>query len=147
MSPHLHNGSHLCAHPFDPPTSMRLSVLVTCDGNGRCYSALGDVSKAQYVHGLRHLAVDSTEGSKNYQVRARLAVLNKQFKRAEAIYLERGKIDQAIDMYRGLHKVGFGRRCGGCGERGDPMSGDKLTWTLALAWRGVVWRGVWSGVA
>lgn len=31
-------------------------------------------------------------------------MLQKQYKRAEAIYLEQGQVEHAIQMYRSLHK-------------------------------------------
>ena len=37
-------------------------------------------------------------------VRAKLAVLNKNFKLAESILLEQGHVDEAIEMYQELHK-------------------------------------------
>lgn len=38
------------------------------------------------------------------EVWARMAILNKQLKTAEAIYLEQNQIDKAINMYQKLHK-------------------------------------------
>jgi intraflagellar transport protein 172 len=37
-------------------------------------------------------------------VRAKLAVLDRQFNLAENIYLERGKIEEAMEMYQEMHK-------------------------------------------
>ena len=37
-------------------------------------------------------------------VRAKLAVLSKDFKEAENILLEQGHVDEAIEMYQDLHK-------------------------------------------
>lgn len=37
-------------------------------------------------------------------VRAKLAVLDKNFKLAETILLEQGHVDEAIEMYQELHK-------------------------------------------
>ena len=38
------------------------------------------------------------------KVRAKLAVLDKNFKMAESILLEQGYVDEAIEMYQELHK-------------------------------------------
>lgn len=38
------------------------------------------------------------------EVWARMAILNKQLKTAESIYLEQNNIDKALDMYKNLHK-------------------------------------------
>jgi intraflagellar transport protein 172 len=40
----------------------------------------------------------------HYAVRAKLAILDKQFKVAENIYLEQGKVEDAMQMYQDLHK-------------------------------------------
>jgi intraflagellar transport protein 172 len=40
----------------------------------------------------------------HYAVRAKLAILEKQFKLAENIYLEQGRIDDAMSMYQEIHK-------------------------------------------
>ena len=37
-------------------------------------------------------------------VRAKLAILDKNFKTAESILLEQGHVDEAIEMYQELHK-------------------------------------------
>lgn len=59
----------------------------------RCAIAVGDVQKARYLHVLNKKQKQAAEdlhsdGSNHYEVQARIALLNKQFKRAEAIYLE-----------------------------------------------------------
>lgn len=40
----------------------------------------------------------------HYVVRAKLAVLDRQFKVAENIYLEKGKVEEAMEMYQEMHK-------------------------------------------
>eukprot|EP00795_Rhopilema_esculentum_P007500 gene7500-13279_t len=90
-----------------------LSKLAVQEGNlpvaERCYAALGDVSKARFLHQVNELVDDiesktGMDGSRHPLVQAKLAVLNKQFKKAEGIYLEQGMIDQAMEMYQELHK-------------------------------------------
>ena len=63
----------------------------------RCYAALGNISRVRYLRNLRELA--STEEG-GFRVKAKLAVLDKQFKMAEAIYLEQGYVEDAMEMYQ-----------------------------------------------
>ena len=44
------------------------------------------------------------DGTNHVRVRAKLAVLDKNFKLAETILLEQGYVDEAIEMYQELHK-------------------------------------------
>ena len=67
----------------------------------RCYAALGNVSRVKYLRNVRNVA-DSDEGE--FRVKAKLAVLDKQFKTAEALYLEQGYVEEAMEMYQELHK-------------------------------------------
>ena len=51
----------------------------------RCYAALGNMAKADYLRKLNKLI--ATEGADNFRVQAKLAVLDKQFHQAEAILI------------------------------------------------------------
>ena len=42
------------------------------------------------------------DGSRHYLIQAKVAILNKQFKQAERLLLERGDAQQAMDMYKEL---------------------------------------------
>ena len=44
------------------------------------------------------------DGYKHYEVQARLALLMKDFKRAEIFYLEQGKVEECVAMYQSLQK-------------------------------------------
>lgn len=44
------------------------------------------------------------EGTSFYQVRARLALLQNQFKQAEQVYLEENAVGEMLDVYRSLFK-------------------------------------------
>jgi intraflagellar transport protein 172 len=75
----------------------------------RCYAALGDVARARYLRKTHRIAEmagngNAQEGMSHYIVRAKLAVLGKQFKQAEMTYLEQGQVQDAMDMYQELHK-------------------------------------------
>ncbi|XP_026675781.1 intraflagellar transport protein 172 homolog [Diaphorina citri] len=75
-----------------------------------CYAALGDIST---THFLRETIKIGEVWSKENNIGdplqcpelwARMAILNKQFKVAEGIYLENNEIHKAIDMYLKLYK-------------------------------------------
>lgn len=75
----------------------------------RCYAALGDVARARYLRKAHRIAEmagngNAQEGMSHYIVRAKVAVLGKQFKQAEVAYLEQGQVQDAMDMYQELHK-------------------------------------------
>ncbi|XP_075225811.1 intraflagellar transport protein Oseg2 [Lycorma delicatula] len=75
----------------------------------RCYAALGDISRTFYIRETLEIAQkfakqNGGDGMDCPEVWARMAILNKQFKTAEAIYLEQNQLDQALNMYQKLHK-------------------------------------------
>eukprot|EP01063_Lacrimia_lanifica_P008046 TRINITY_DN1519_c0_g1_i1.p1 TRINITY_DN1519_c0_g1~~TRINITY_DN1519_c0_g1_i1.p1 ORF type:complete len:1768 (+),score=790.58 TRINITY_DN1519_c0_g1_i1:95-5398(+) len=78
----------------------------------RCFAALGDMSKARALNRIGELAqramgedkVMSAEGYQHYSVRAQLEILNKNFKAAEGIYLERGQTKEAIELWEDLFR-------------------------------------------
>ena len=68
----------------------------------RCYAALGNISKADYLRKINKLV--ASEGVDNFRVQAKLAVLEKQFNRAEAILLQHDEVEEAMQMYQELHR-------------------------------------------
>ncbi|XP_039285389.1 intraflagellar transport protein 172 homolog [Nilaparvata lugens] len=75
----------------------------------RCYAALGDISRTYYLRETLKIAQDFAkqnggDGMDCPEVWARMAILNKQLKTAEAIYLEQNELEKALDMYKNLHK-------------------------------------------
>ncbi|KAK4299690.1 hypothetical protein Pmani_028048 [Petrolisthes manimaculis] len=75
----------------------------------RCFAALGDVSKVRYLQGINEIRQKIQEktgedGIQHYEAQARLAILDKQFKTAEGIYLDYNNLDAAMEMYQNLHK-------------------------------------------
>ena len=70
----------------------------------RCYAALGDLSRAQYLHQVNELVAINGGDTNHYQVTAAVAVLNAQYKRAESILLTHSGLDDAIAMYKSIHK-------------------------------------------
>lgn len=75
----------------------------------RCFSALGHVAKARFLHETNEIADQVSweyggEGTDFYQVRARLAMLEKNYKLAEMIFLEQNAVEEAMNMYRELHR-------------------------------------------
>lgn len=63
----------------------------------RCYAALGNMARADYLRKLNKMI--SSEGADNFRVQAKLAVLDKQFHKAEAILIQHDEIEEAMDMY------------------------------------------------
>eukprot|EP01022_Parablepharisma_sp_SALTPOND_P020315 TRINITY_DN365_c0_g1_i1.p1 TRINITY_DN365_c0_g1~~TRINITY_DN365_c0_g1_i1.p1 ORF type:complete len:1766 (-),score=259.62 TRINITY_DN365_c0_g1_i1:1103-6400(-) len=75
----------------------------------RCYSALGNIPRAKYLHGINKLIRQfeektKSDGSNFYLVQSKLAVLDKDFHRAEAILLGQNEVEEAMEMYQELHK-------------------------------------------
>jgi len=75
----------------------------------RCYAVLGDVAKSRYLHKVNRLIQDHAaevggDGSNYYMAQAKMAMLAKQFQRAEAILLDHNELDEALAMYQELHK-------------------------------------------
>jgi intraflagellar transport protein 172 len=68
----------------------------------RCYAALGNMSKADYLRKLNKLI--ATEGADNFRVLAKMSVFEKQFPQAEAILVQNGEIEEAMAMYQELHR-------------------------------------------
>ncbi|XP_040282805.1 intraflagellar transport protein 172 homolog [Bufo bufo] len=74
----------------------------------RCFSALGDVAKAKFLRETNEIADQTADefggdGSRNYKVQARLAMLVRNYKLAEMIFLEQNAVTDAIMMYQELH--------------------------------------------
>ena len=69
----------------------------------RCFISLGDICKAQYLNDI--IQNEQNNNNNNYYERdAKLAILNKQFKKAESIYISNGEIDKIITIYIKLNK-------------------------------------------
>ena len=71
----------------------------------RCAAALGDIAGARFLHKVNKLVQnDPGAGENHWKVRARLAMLRKDFGSAEDIYISQGATELAIEMYQTLHK-------------------------------------------
>lgn len=75
----------------------------------RCAAAIGDVSKARFLQKTAKIAQQAkerlgTEGSDFWMVRARLAMLKQDLSEAEGVFVEQGKVDEAIEMYQIMHR-------------------------------------------
>lgn len=88
-----------------------LAIIALEDGNlrvtQRCYAALGNISKAFYLHDMIQAAdkYEEATGSPGIlcpQVRAKMALLNSDLRTAERMYLEQGNIEAALEMYKNL---------------------------------------------
>lgn len=75
----------------------------------QCYAALGDVAKSRFLHKVNKLSEKHQEetgqsGFNFYVVQAKLAMLDKQYHKAEAILVDNNDLEEAMAMYRELHK-------------------------------------------
>lgn len=70
----------------------------------RCFAAIGDVAKAQFIGQIADLAEGEENPQGNYQIQAKLAVFSRRFKQAEAQLLHQGNVEESVVMYKGLHK-------------------------------------------
>ncbi|XP_053503578.1 intraflagellar transport protein 172 homolog isoform X4 [Ictalurus furcatus] len=73
----------------------------------RCFAALGNVSKARFLNKTNKIADCISkeyggDGKEHYEVKARLAMLNKDYKLSEMYYLEQNAINEAMEMYQEL---------------------------------------------
>ena len=78
----------------------------------RCAAALGDVSAAEFLGGVLKdaaaVAVDvanDATGLEHFRVKASLAMMQRRWKVAEALLVENGRVDDAISMYREMHRL------------------------------------------
>ncbi|KAE9551982.1 hypothetical protein FO519_004806 [Halicephalobus sp. NKZ332] len=75
----------------------------------RAFAGLKDISKVKFIEETIEISEEASkqiggDGTQFYKVRARLALMQKNFKEAERIYLEQNSVQEAIDMYQKLHK-------------------------------------------
>ncbi|CAH1397619.1 unnamed protein product [Nezara viridula] len=104
----------------------------------RCYAALGDIPKTHFLSETLKIAEDFAnenggDGMDCPEVWARMAILNKDLKTAEAIYLEQNRLDKALDMYKDLHKweeaLMLAERSGF--SKFKELKGEYVTWLLS----------------
>lgn len=60
------------------------------------------MARAEYLRKLNKII--ATEGPDSFQVKAKLAVLDKNFALAENILIQHDEIEEAMMMYQGLHR-------------------------------------------
>ena len=71
---------------------------------------MGDISKSTYLRKVNKIIKTyeketcKTDGMQFYKVQAKLAVLDKQFHRAESILLDHNNVEEVMEMYQELHK-------------------------------------------
>ncbi|KAL3991031.1 WD domain G-beta repeat family protein [Acanthocheilonema viteae] len=75
----------------------------------RCFAALGDIARVQMLVETIRIADEVTrstgeDGKSNYKVRARSALMNKDFREVERIYLEQNALNEVIEMYQQIGK-------------------------------------------
>jgi len=75
----------------------------------RCFAAIGDVSMARYMRKVNKIKMkvrkgSVSDGNNHWAVRARLLLLQGEYRGAELAYLESGGVVEAIEMYQNLHQ-------------------------------------------
>ncbi|KFD64150.1 hypothetical protein M514_12468 [Trichuris suis] len=75
----------------------------------RCFAATRDVPRVRYILETKNLAARLSDGAVNkglehYRVRARIALMRKDFAAAVQFYLNENALDEALEMYLSLHK-------------------------------------------
>jgi intraflagellar transport protein 172 len=69
----------------------------------QAYTATRQMAKARFLHSINQLAREKKTAYDHYEVRAKLAIFERQLRTAESIYLENNDVDRAIDMYRTMY--------------------------------------------
>eukprot|EP00618_Florenciella_parvula_P017071 CAMPEP_0119543784 /NCGR_PEP_ID=MMETSP1344-20130328/54343_1 /TAXON_ID=236787 /ORGANISM="Florenciella parvula, Strain CCMP2471" /LENGTH=1740 /DNA_ID=CAMNT_0007588171 /DNA_START=113 /DNA_END=5335 /DNA_ORIENTATION=- len=71
----------------------------------RCAAALGDVSRARYLHRVNKKVTEAGDiGLDHWSVRASMAILQKDLRQAEDVLLAQGQTDDTIAMYKTVHQ-------------------------------------------
>ncbi|KAL0271339.1 UNVERIFIED_CONTAM: hypothetical protein PYX00_008457 [Menopon gallinae] len=75
----------------------------------RCFAALGDVSRTHFLKETIKIGEEFAKSTGGHilecpELWARMAILNKEMKTAEQIYLEQNEMDKALEMYQKFHK-------------------------------------------
>jgi intraflagellar transport protein 172 len=76
----------------------------------RCYAAIGDVPKAKFIRKINKMISEYEEktgkkdGINDYRVQVQLALLEKQFAKAESLLLDQRESNAVMDFYQELHK-------------------------------------------
>ncbi|XP_065179819.1 intraflagellar transport protein 172 homolog [Sycon ciliatum] len=76
----------------------------------RCFAAMGDIDQVEYIDKVLATAEAAAieqgggDGMQHYDVQARLAVMGGHYQLAENLYLTQGRVDEAMQMYRSVHK-------------------------------------------
>jgi intraflagellar transport protein 172 len=78
----------------------------------RCAAALGDVSKARYLHRVNKMSDrmasemggTAADGREHWIVRSKMALLKRDVRLAEDILMAQGRTKETVDMYQMLHR-------------------------------------------
>ena len=83
------------------------AALIVCE---HCAAALGDAARAKYLHSVNMEAakIDAADrvgaGQQHWRVKAMLALLQRDVKGAEAMYVRAGHAEEAVQMYHTMHR-------------------------------------------
>jgi intraflagellar transport protein 172 len=86
-----------------------LSIVAFSDQNlaiaERCCAALGDIARSRYLQKINESTETMVDDiQKEFFIKSRLAILDREFTYAERLFLEQNEVQEAMDMYQGVHK-------------------------------------------
>ncbi|CAD5229200.1 unnamed protein product [Bursaphelenchus okinawaensis] len=67
----------------------------------RCYAGLNNIAKVRFIEDTMNMM---TENKDSYKVKARMALLRRDIRECEHIYLSNNATDEALEMYQKLHR-------------------------------------------
>ncbi|CAD5234656.1 unnamed protein product [Bursaphelenchus xylophilus] len=67
----------------------------------RCYAGLNDISRVRFIEDTMDMMADNKD---SYKVKARMALLRRDLKESENIYLSNNATEEALEMYQKLHR-------------------------------------------
>uniref|UniRef100_A0A0K0F112 Intraflagellar transport protein osm-1 (inferred by orthology to a C. elegans protein) n=1 Tax=Strongyloides venezuelensis TaxID=75913 RepID=A0A0K0F112_STRVS len=70
----------------------------------RSFAAMKNYCKVAFIHEILNDIEESPDKFDDYKVKAKLSLLNGNYKEAEKYYIKNNNLDEAINMYKNLHK-------------------------------------------
>ncbi|KRY41446.1 Intraflagellar transport protein -like protein [Trichinella spiralis] len=70
----------------------------------KCFAAVVDIPRLQFITHTRNMANKEEDETKNYQIEARMALMQHDFGKVANIYLEHNAIKEAVELFTSLYK-------------------------------------------
>ncbi|OUC47010.1 putative WD domain, G-beta repeat protein, partial [Trichinella nativa] len=70
----------------------------------RCFAAVVDIPRLQFITHTRNMVNKEEDETKNYQIEARMALMQHDFGKVANIYLEHNAIKEAVELFISLYK-------------------------------------------